>query len=175
MWSITDRNILDNLLSGYKPKFDDLTSKLLSDECDTENSTHNLSNLMYEFSFNLHGYTFPCKKKQKHVGAPWFDAQCRHLKSKFHYAKRLYKSYATDAHRDYFFKQRKLYISYKPQAKNKYYANKKAKLSDLSENNPRGFWNYINKIKRCGKSTYDNFDTQEFVDFFKEIYRGDKR
>ena len=59
-----------------------------------------------------------------------------------------YKSSPTDVNRDYFFAQRKMYISYKRQVKFKFHANEKKKLSDLYKNNPRGFWNYINNLKK---------------------------
>ena len=63
---------------------------------------------MHEISFALHGKTFSNKNKSNFVSAPWFDALCRHLKSKFYEAKRLYKSSPTDANKDYFFAQQKI-------------------------------------------------------------------
>ena len=64
-------------------------------------------------------------------------------------------------------------LSYKRQVKIKFHANEKKKLSDLSKNNPRGFWNYINNLKRSKKNTDNNFDSQEFIDFFKNLCSGD--
>ena len=73
-WDYSDLNSFDNLLESKRHVFDSITDKLLSGECNIDQSTNALSDVIHDVSFTSFGYPRFNSKVKKSL---WFDEDCR--------------------------------------------------------------------------------------------------
>ena len=168
IWNDENMDIFNNALQEKIHVFDEQCQLLSNGDIDINTCVNTFSNIIYDISFQTKGKTFSINRKPKVPKCPWFDENCRNCKNVFYRCKALYKNTPTDENRERFLNSRRDYCKCKKNAKSRYYAKEKHKLSSLSRNNPRQFWKYINNYKKRNK-TSDNIKLDEFVEHFQTL------
>jgi len=129
------------------------------------NAIDNVSELIYNISFQYFGRTLPIRKTAKQRNALWFNDSCNRAKADYMNCKREYQSSPNVFNKSRFLDSRSFFAKFKRGAKRKFYYKERSTLSKLSKTSPRKFWKYLNKFKRKSKNT-QNVGMQDFVNHF---------
>ena len=170
VWDNCNPIRLEHTLNDKKYMFDELLRRLESGNIDTDTYVDDLSNIIYEISFQLHGRTcrvVPSNSKLKN--SQWFNIFCKESNKSFIFSKRDFRSNPTEQNRQNFLQKRRIYCKAKLTAKNHYFNNERRKISQLHKTSPRKFWKHVNKFMKNDANCRDGLSLEEFVNNFKNI------
>ena len=101
---------------------------------------------------------------------PWFNKTCKIKRSEYYKAKRLFRAHRDAPHQHSMIKASK---DYKRTLKNEYklyYIDLNNKLQSLKSNNPKEYWNLLNKESGTTNNVnYTNIDISAFASHFKQL------
>ena len=172
IWDETcDATHLAGMLNTNKHLFDEIVNNLDNDSVDIDSRINDLSTLIFDISFKLHGKTFNSRKvnNTQVKKSLWFDDTCKHYKKIFYDCKRRYKDDPTDENQLSFLTARSQFCKIKRKTKLKYFNNEKNMLSFLGKTNPRKFWKFINKYKKSSSSVNNEVDKEDFKTHFNDV------
>ena len=106
------------------------------------------------------------KYKSKHTSKPWFNKFCKEKRSQYFKTKR---HYITDENRCKLILASKAYTKIINSQYKLHYNELNQKLKSLKSNNPKEFWNIINKEEYNPQKKQDNIDKTTFADSFREM------
>ena len=158
-WDSTQTDAFLNTLNQKSHLFQELTD---IDEIDVNNAIDNVSELIYNVSFQYFGRIVPFRKTAKERKALWFNDSCNRANADFLSCKREYQSSPNVLNKSRFLDSRFFFAKVKREAKRKVYYKERSTLSKLSKTSPRTFWKYLNKFKRISKNT-QHVVMQDFV------------
>ena len=117
------------------------------------NAIDNVSELIYNISFQYFCRTLPIRKTTNRRKALWFNDSCKRAKAGFMNCKREYQSSPNVLNKSRFLGSRSFFANVNREAKRKFYYKERSTLSKLSKTSSRKFGKYLNKFKRKSKNT----------------------
>ena len=111
------------------------------------NVIDNVSELIYNVSFQNFGRTLPIRK----TFLIWFNDSCKRAKADFMNCNREYQSSPNLLNTSRFLDSLSFFAKVHREAKRKLYYKERSTLSKLRKNPPCKFWKYLNKFKRNSK------------------------
>jgi hypothetical protein len=161
-------NVLE-LLNLKRGELENLTEKLTSAEISMDDCINAFSNIMHDVSLNCFGKKCTINKRVLKKKAPWFNNECREAKRIFLESKRTYNNNPTHENKENFLLKRKDFVNLKRRTKNKYNAEEKVKLSNMSRKSPRKFWKYIKKFGNKKNMTNNSLNVNDFKEYFETM------
>lgn len=168
-WDSSKSESLLEALNSKQTCFDDVIRNDLVQSADVSLCVQNLTDLIYETCFSVFGKSISSRPKVKSKKAHWFTNECRRAKSNFLASKRIFKNYPSEENRTILAADKKEFRKIKRKAERIHLRNMKRKMSDLSRNSPKQFWEKVNDFRKGKVSSSDEISLNEFAEHFKNI------
>ena len=176
IWTCVNQEQFKQSLLDQISMYDDLISKLESDNLLLNEVVENMSKLLFDNAFQYFGKTYVYESehqsKLSNNSNPWFDNTCKTAKQNFNRAKHAYSRCRSDENRANLTRCRSSLNKAKRRARAIYRFEKGKRVQNLAKSNPKQFWKDIKKkVTGRKRKSSDKLSADDFLEHFSNVFQ----